>query len=64
MEGILETDRQPFYVNSTTGDVITNIVFQPEWKGSFHFTVTAVDTNGQEDYALVTVCHTIAQISI
>jgi hypothetical protein len=53
--GYLDTDRQPFFINNTTGDIIANLLFQFDWRGNFFFVVAVVDSAGHEDTATVTV---------
>lgn len=39
----LDFHKQPFVINETTGDIITNILFQPSWKGTFEIPVAVKD---------------------
>lgn len=53
--GNIDSRRSPFLLNSTTGDILTNILFQPSWKGTFAMKIFVNDSEGHSDTALVSI---------
>lgn len=47
--------RAPFSVNSTTGDIMSAILFDPSWNGLFEMTVGVTDTGNRSASAVVVV---------
>lgn len=52
---VFDLHKQPFVINETTGDITTNILFQPSWKGTFEIPVGVKDLAGHMASVLVIV---------